>query len=207
MSMCNEMEGRLNDYIDGTLPEAEAQSVEAHLGSCPACRRAQGELRALIDAAEALPKAVMPKRDLWPAVAGRIQGEARSAALRRPFTQTIRRRVLPFAAAVALIVAALYGGAVWRTPGYVKAEADYMRTRAQLLAAIEESGERLSPGTLQTVEANLRVIDDAVQEIRAAIEDDPNNPRLVRMLMATRQKELDLLVETVRTPQQIAPTP
>jgi len=207
MSTCNEMQGRLNDYVDRTLSKAEAQRVEAHLESCPACRRAEGELRALIDAAGGLPKALMPQRDLWPGVAGRIQREPRSGTARRPFTQTIPRRVLPFAAAVAVTVAALYASAVWRTPAYVKAEAHYMRTRAQLLAAIEARGERLLPGTLQSVEANLRVIDDAVQEIRAAIQDDPDNPRLVRMLMATRHKELDLLVGVIRTPQPIGGAP
>ena len=29
---------RLNDSLDGVLEEAEAESLEAHLGRCPSCR-------------------------------------------------------------------------------------------------------------------------------------------------------------------------
>jgi hypothetical protein len=34
---CGEVEIRLADYLDGSLPAEEAQTVEAHLAGCPAC--------------------------------------------------------------------------------------------------------------------------------------------------------------------------
>jgi len=204
---CNDAEGRLNDHIDGLLSEAESQALEAHLETCPACRRAEGELRAIVDAAGALPKAVVPQRELWPAIEGRLQNQSPAGAFRSRFGRTVQRRALPFAAALALTVAAMYGAVLWRTPGYVKAEAEYLRSRTELLATIEARGDTLSPGTMETVEGSLRVIDEAVQEIRAAIEDDPGNPRLVRMLMATHRKELDFLVEVVRMPQSLQTAP
>ncbi len=48
---------------------------------------------------------------------------------------------------------------------------------------------------------NMAVIDAAINEINVALADDPENPVLLHMLVATRDKELNLLEELVSGPQ------
>ncbi len=38
---CQEMDERLDDYVDGVLAAVDARAVEAHLASCAACREAE----------------------------------------------------------------------------------------------------------------------------------------------------------------------
>lgn len=52
---------------------------------------------------------------------------------------------------------------------------------AQLLA--ERSGE-LDPEMIALIRTNLEIIDVAIREIRAALDDDPGNPELERLLNA-----------------------
>ena len=63
---------------------------------------------------------------------------------------------------------------------------------------IAAQADSLPAETLATLEENLLVIDEAVQGIRAALDSDPGNPSLVRLLLATRQKEMDFLGTMVR---------
>lgn len=52
---------------------------------------------------------------------------------------------------------------------------------------------QLDPGTVRIVEENLRIIDDAIAEARAALARDPANGYLYRHLDKTMTKKLDLL--------------
>jgi len=45
---CDEVQSLLLDYVEGVLPAADAQSVQAHVSACPACRAAYRETRQLI---------------------------------------------------------------------------------------------------------------------------------------------------------------
>jgi anti-sigma factor RsiW len=47
---------RLNDYLDGALEAAEAESLEAHLGQCPSCRAFAGSLHYTIELLRQLPR-------------------------------------------------------------------------------------------------------------------------------------------------------
>ena len=40
----------MSDYLDGYLPAAEAQRLEAHLAACPHCSEYLAQLRATVDA-------------------------------------------------------------------------------------------------------------------------------------------------------------
>ncbi len=212
---CEGMKTKLDDYVDGLLGAEASHGVEEHLEMCSACREEVEELRDLIARAGALPKEIAPGTDLWPGIAEQIGAARRFPApwYRRPVAVA-----MPLAAGLVLAAAFLLqtsapgpaGGAGSAAEpaydavdapdapdaGYADADADYAEARGELLEAIEESRDALAPETLQALEENLLVIDEAVLEIRTALEEDPGNPRLVRLLMATHQKGLDFL-ETV----------
>jgi hypothetical protein len=65
------------------------------------------------------------------------------------------------------------------------------------MAALQERRERLSPETIASVERNLEVIDRALAEVRAALERDPGNKELTRMLVSTHRKKVDTLRRVV----------
>ena len=62
---------RLSDYMDGTLPLAEAERVKRHLAGCPDCSALRSELGAVVAAGRALGP-IEPSRDLWPGIAAGI---------------------------------------------------------------------------------------------------------------------------------------
>ena len=201
---CREVDGRLDDYVDGALGEAEFQEVELHLASCAACRDAERRLRRLLAQAAALPREKAPARDLWPGIAERLE----SGAVRGSWT------FLAAAAALALALAAVFllrGGpppasgpmpvpvaVPAESPALAAAEEDYARASAALLAALHDRRSSFSPETMASVEKNLEIIDQALAEVRDALRRDPDNPELTRMLAATHRKKVDVLRRVVK---------
>ena len=55
---------RLSDYLDGELPPAERNSLEAHLENCAECARVLEELRAVVSRTRGL-RDTSPQKDLW----------------------------------------------------------------------------------------------------------------------------------------------
>ncbi len=79
-----------------------------------------------------------------------------------------------------------------------QAEADYRRATEQLLESLRSGQGSLPPGTLETVEKNLSDIDRALGEIRAALESDPENAQLARLLNGTQRRKLQMLQSVAR---------
>ena len=52
---------------------------------------------------------------------------------------------------------------------------------------------------MEIVRRNLEVIDAAIAELQAALEDDPGNGELTRMLLATYQRKIELLEQAARS--------
>lgn len=86
------------------------------------------------------------------------------------------------------------------TPNYAEAEAEYARARETLLKCLEQRAENLPPETLDSVRENLEVIDGAIEEIRLALSEDPNNQQLLQMLLFAYRKEVDVLGRAARMP-------
>lgn len=86
-----------------------------------------------------------------------------------------------------------------------RSEADFLSARDELLAALENRRHELSPATLTTVESNLGVIDGAIVDLARALERDPDNPRLARLLAAACRKELELLRQATSLPAGSGP--
>jgi predicted anti-sigma-YlaC factor YlaD len=211
-------EERLGDFIDGLLDEEERRGVAFHLETCSECRDAVTSTRELLDHAAGLSPEIEPSRDLWPEIARRIR-KKQAGPVRFRIVPGIRiGRPLAAAAGIALLVAAsslatalilqqnepetdeamtgLAGGRV-ALAAFESAETDYAEATRQLLEAYQARRDRLSPETVKIVEENLRIIDDALQKTRAALEADPSNSGLSDLTAATYQKKIDFLRRTL----------
>ena len=70
---------------------------------------------------------------------------------------------------------------------------DYLETRADLVAQFGQELDRLSPGERQDVEQSLEVIRGAIDDINAALQQDPDNTLLQELLMKTYHEELNVM--------------
>ena len=202
---CNEVDDRLDDYVDGSLSEGEFQEVELHIASCPACRDEERHLRLILAQASALPREVAPPRDLWAGIVERIEAERRvRPAWWGPVGLAVAATLVVGIAAALLHRSAPIGPSVMTTPVSLDstsigaAEQEYEQAASALMAALQGRRDTLSPETLASVEKNLLVMDQALSEVRAALGRDPGNPELTRMLVSTHRKKVETLRRVVR---------
>ncbi len=66
--------------------------------------------------------------------------------------------------------------------GFLQAERSYQNITDDLMASLDAQRDELAPETIEIVETNLRLIDEAITEARAALERDPANRKLVGKL-------------------------
>ncbi len=76
-------------------------------------------------------------------------------------------------------------------------EQAYLRTADDLQQVLEQNRARLSPETIVVVERNLKLIDDAIAESRAALSRDPANPELAHLMTEMYRRKVDLLRQVV----------
>lgn len=221
---CKEMEGRLDDLADGSLDDASRAEVERHVMGCPACRRDLDETRALLADLSALPKTMEPTRDLWPESVARIRQQGK---IRRQ-GETPRRSMGPrlaLAAGIALVAVTAAVTALLLRPSatdpspYVPAagavatasrpapdeavaaaEAEFHKATVVLLEVLHSRDSGLPRETVVLIENNLKIIDRAIAEARAASDRDPSNARLGRLIAAAYEMKLDLLREASKFP-------
>ena len=211
---CPEARERLDDYVDGELGEAAFQEMELHLAGCPACRDEERQLRAVLAHAASLPRERAPSRDLWPEIAARA---GRPRVLRFVPRKWGAPALVAAAAAVVAVVSAVSlsrgtgptaapsplaaGAAIPASAGgegLEEAEAEYERAAAALMAALEQQRAVLSPDTVAAVEENVRAIDGALVQIRAALRANPDDRRLAYLLASTHQRKVEVLRRVVR---------
>ncbi len=148
-------------------------------------------------AVEQLPRDITPANDLWPAIAARIGRKPRAV-----------RPLWAYGLAASLFVA-VGAGSLWfglapRAPGTVVpvqvAAADpnaaYFAQRAAFAESSVQSAPNLAPATRTVILQNLRIIESSMEQIEAALEKDPNNPRLRALLYDLYQNESRLLAAT-----------
>lgn len=203
---------RLSEYLDGELPDAERVELEAHLGSCDDCARTLGELRLVVARARSLDDR-RPAADLWQGIAARLDaGSVEPMKLRR-------RRTISFtipqlaAAAIAVITFSATGAflalrvrsmavdpvvmtveAQPMTPVVVGFDAARYDAALFTLEQVLASGrQQLDTATVRVLEENLRIIDRAIAEARAALAADPANAYLNSHLAQTMLRKAALL--------------
>jgi len=207
---CIRLETLLDDYVDDLLAPETRGEVERHLADCPACHGSLDELRGLQQAAQALPRGIAPDRDLLPGIRDLIGRDAR----RSQGSSWLRWA----AVAASLIVLT---GAVWigfrsldsepapaevaTGPGSVllaadinkvefdAAETEYEEAAAHLLEIVEARGDELSPETRAIIEDNLRIIDEAIDQVREALDAEPDDTRNGHILNALYRQKVEFL--------------
>lgn len=202
---CKEVGDRLDDYVDGSLSEGEFQEVELHIASCAACRDEERHLRLILAQANALPREVAPPRDLWAGIAERIEAERRARpAWWGPVGLAVAATLVLGVATALLNRSEPIAPPVMTTPVSLDptsigaAEQEYEQAASALMAALQARRDTLAPETLASVERNLLVMDQALNEVRAALGRDPGNPGLTRMLVSTHRKKVETLRRVVR---------
>jgi anti-sigma-K factor RskA len=212
----DEREVRLNDYLDGLLPPEEALAVEAELARDPEYRALGHSLRTVMAEAAALPKAIVPERDLWAEIDVRLNAPVTGGG--RMGTSTRFRYAVLAASFAAVFLAGIFfaqyqqkgtpsdpiaRGVNGEASEIVLVEAEYSQARDLLMHALDDSRDRLSPETLAVVDENLAIIGNAIAEIKSALEEDPGNRQLMRSLVAAYDQEVDLLQQATQLPAQL----
>jgi hypothetical protein len=204
---CERILDALDDYADGALGEAAFQEVELHLAGCADCAAEHRMLRELLDRAAALPRAIVPPRDLWPGIAERLAPRRRgvshwtmglAAAAALAVAVTIVSRPRPDAPATTPANVPVASTSEGLPPALEQAEAEYARATAQLMAAIDARRGALPPRTVAALEENLKTIDAALADVRTALRSDPSNPHLNLLLASTHQRKVEVLRQVVR---------
>ena len=202
---CAELASHLDELVENRLAPALRAAAEEHVRKCAACRREVAGLRRVLAEAASLPESVEPLEDLWPSIEARLAPRPALRAKRFDWRTlavaatlaaalvtagiTLRPRV-PGPSAVTPIPAASTAPA---TMPFDAAEQALLETKQRLREALAERRSTLSPATAAAVDRDLEVIENAIEEIRVALERDPANPQLNRRLLAIHQQELAFL--------------
>ena len=224
---CAWVEARLDDHVDDLLNAEEQRRVEGHLAACATCREQHRDppssnnyilthdlwpaLAERLDKRSDEPPATR-RNDLWQApwwqqIAAALIFTLLGGGLAGGFDRLLPPAAGPDSdpdgAPIALTTSADEAGGFRRASSsngtFVSAEAEYLRAKESLWLAVYDHRDELSPLQLKLVERNLEVIDDAIRELRLALEDDPENPRLQRLVLASHRRGLDLLWGLVKS--------
>jgi hypothetical protein len=223
---CNDFRLLMNEFVDGDLPRLSQDEARVHLSECASCRDETDRIRYLVSAASSLPGEMEPPRGLWEGIESRLDasGNTRPQGERlRAATSPSLQFALAAAMIAVLIGAGLMAVTLLRGPeippgepaeGAVapvtglpapeggsmdRAERVFLEAKQALKEAFNQQRGSLSPETIKRVDENLRIIGAAVNEIHLALDQDPGNRQLKRMLVAAQQREVALLRKVTQT--------
>jgi hypothetical protein len=207
-------------YVDGELDPLEERAVERHLEGCPACRGLIADLRTLRAAAFTLDRRE-PPADLFARIQARVEAEpvqGRRLPLSWPNTRAAWATWL--AAAAALLITTTLGLAplldsrarrdpdpsVQPDPSALvdSVQADLQAAEQHYDRAIQgleqiarsQTGE-LDPQVAAVLQKNLQVVDQAIDESRAALKTQPASATAQEGLFEAMRTKVALLQQTV----------
>lgn len=174
--------------------------------------RDERERDPLLAQVAALPGPVEPPRDLWPEIQSRLERPAPAAAPARGLSWA-----WALAAGTAIAsVSVLFTWMALRSPevapvplagpvptpvdqlqpvsygSYAQLGPEYVETRAEMLELFRSRLATLPDDTRLRIEQDLATIQQAADDIDAALAEDPSSRLLNRLLLSTYQEELRL---------------
>lgn len=161
----------------------------------------------LTTAARQLATEISPERDLWPEIESAIDAPLPQRARWTPMFAQAAAVVLLIGASSGLTYLAVKDDGSVVVPNYgtelnvrpaafgsrYELGSDYQAARADLMSELTVALERLSPDERADVEKSLEVLRGAIDDINAALEQDPDNALLQDILMNTYHEELKVM--------------
>lgn len=146
-----------------------------------------------------LRREIEPSRDLWPGIERRIAEYPQRREGERRFDWMPWGVAASLVLATAAFVISVIPGDPF-TPELVsmdrsidQMQAEYLRVRNPLVQEFTETNRNLDPETMEDLYRNIEIMEQARREIEEAVRQNPENRRLVEMLMDIHEQELELL--------------
>jgi len=215
MMTCNDVRHRLSLLLDGDVPEAERATIEQHLAGCAECRGVRHDLE-LVRRAAATLGTIDPPDHIWLQVAGQVRLErpASRLPLRRSARPSALGQWMGIAAALLLMTIASYyfvRGTAPAAPGNaptiatvetIAEELDlamqhYEKAITELQTLAESDPDALDPVMAATLSQNVRTINIAIEESRAALKQNPGSEPARESLFEALRRKVGVLQATV----------
>lgn len=195
---CERAIDHMHAALDGTLQDVDRVTLDAHTERCASCRELREQLLAVVVTARHLPREIPPSRDLWPEIRAALRPQHRQGNV----------RWLRASVAIALLAAsALFLSKMpdWSAPATVTdhpiaAQAldearSLERGIAELEVALAARSKDMDQETLIIVRRNLAIIDAAIEETMAALEESTGERDEIGQaaLAALQQHKIQLL--------------
>lgn len=152
----------------------------------------------------ALDREIQPTRDLWQGIERRI--------IDYPQKSDRQHEWMPYGVAASMLLAAcalvlnLLPGQntpITASQGIDLMEAEYVQVRNPMVQRFNEVNKDLDQQTLNDLYRNLKILEEARLEIEAQVREQPDNQRLVELLMKIHQQELELLKQDFSRPSRM----
>ena len=219
---CSDYSEAIAEFVDGALDPARQRELERHVEGCAACRSLVADLKSIQAAAFTLDRRELPPHIL-PALKARLEREPLPAARGRllAFPHSRAATVAWIAAAAALLLITTAG--IWsvlqsphqRDEQQTQATASqdpsvesvqlelqeatrHYETAIQQLEQIAKSDKNaLDPQVAAVFQKNMQVIDQAIDESRAALRTQPASADVQEGLFDAMRSKVALLQQTV----------
>jgi hypothetical protein len=221
---CDAYRDRIDELVDATLDGAARRELDAHLATCAECRALAEDLLAIRRAAGHLPPLTPPDR-IWQQIAPRAA--APIVAAPRPAPNWRERMAVPLAIAAVLLAAVAITSVMrqWRNPSALsqtpsgttaaapgseataaelkslQAELEQAQTHfenaIQKLDALAKDQRALDPQVAANLQKAQLVIDQSIDESRAALKVNPANERAQESLFEAFRTKISLLQDTI----------
>jgi anti-sigma factor RsiW len=212
----------IHDYVDESLGAGARAEVERHLEACGACRLLVEDLREIRRVASALDLREPPAR-AWSRIERAIHLEPatnRMAAGPAAAGRHVMARYAWLAAAAALVIATGVGFRLYTTDRagtaaenaasagaseaaqaveaeLREAESHYEKAIKGLEQITSSEQNTLDPRTAATLQKSLAVIDQAINESRAALHVQPDSEPAQQSLLESFKSKIALLQDTM----------
>ena len=222
---CDAFRDRIDELVDATLDGAARRELDAHLATCVECRALAEDLLAIRRAASQLPPLTPPDR-IWQQMAPRVAAPIAAAPRPTPNWRERLAVPLAIAAVLLAAVAITSVMRQWRNssapsqtpsaastpaPGSneataaelksLQAELEQAQTHfenaIQKLDALAKDQRALDPQMAANLQKAQLVIDQSIDESRAALKVNPANERAQESLFDAFRTKISLLQDTI----------